>query len=154
MLRDRDIRNRWIYRFMITGCIILSSKLMTPWLYLQPRQLSWSSDLFSQLLTKDLYMAVFWASHIFQFTFFFFYGIGVCTCKAGTLTLKPYLQSILLWLFWRLGLMNYLPRLSSVTMLPISDPTESSQFTFLKGTGYQWASVFLPQKRLSEPPTL
>jgi hypothetical protein len=39
----------------------------------------------------------------------------------GVIPLKPYLQSILLWLFWRWGLTNYLPRLFSNAILPISD---------------------------------
>jgi hypothetical protein len=37
----------------------------------------------------------------------FLVGLGfelrACTCKASALLLKPHLQSILLWLFWRLG---------------------------------------------------
>jgi hypothetical protein len=37
---------------------------------------------------------------------------GLHTCKAGTLPLEPHLQSMLLWLFWRQGLMNYLPGLA------------------------------------------
>jgi hypothetical protein len=49
--------------------------------------------------------------------FFFFVGLGFAlrvhtrkagNCKAGTLTLEPHLYSILLWLLWRWGLMNYL----------------------------------------------
>jgi hypothetical protein len=32
--------------------------------------------------------------------------------KAGPLPLEPYLQFILLWLFWRWGLWNYLPKLA------------------------------------------
>jgi hypothetical protein len=28
---------------------------------------------------------------------------GLCICKAGALLLEPYLQSILLWLYWRWG---------------------------------------------------
>jgi hypothetical protein len=43
--------------------------------------------------------------------------------KAGTPSLQPHLQSILFWLFWRWGLMNYLPRLASnldSLILPIS----------------------------------
>jgi hypothetical protein len=41
-------------------------------------------------------------------SFFFFFGeagilnLGLCACKAVTLTLEPHLQSILLWLFWRM----------------------------------------------------
>jgi hypothetical protein len=34
-------------------------------------------------------------------------------CKAGALLLDPHLQSILLWLFWRCGLMTYFPKLVS-----------------------------------------
>jgi hypothetical protein len=33
-------------------------------------------------------------------------------CKAGALLLEAHLESILLWLFWRRGLVNYLPRLA------------------------------------------
>jgi hypothetical protein len=46
---------------------------------------------------------------------FFFLGggwglnSGLCACKVGTLPLEPQLQSILLCLFWRWGLSNYLP---------------------------------------------
>jgi hypothetical protein len=43
---------------------------------------------------------------------------GLCACKAdageaGNLPLEPHLQSILLWLFWRQGLKNYLVRIAS-----------------------------------------
>jgi hypothetical protein len=38
---------------------------------------------------------------------------GLCLCKLGALPLEPQFQSILLWLFWRWGLGNYLPRLAS-----------------------------------------
>jgi hypothetical protein len=37
---------------------------------------------------------------------------GFCTCKAGALLLEPLLQFILLWVFWRWGLVNYLSRLA------------------------------------------
>jgi hypothetical protein len=41
-------------------------------------------------------------------------GLGFeLTCKAGALPLKPHLQSIFLWLFWRWGLVYYLPGLTS-----------------------------------------
>jgi hypothetical protein len=36
----------------------------------------------------------------------------LCTCKAGALLLEPHPQSILLWLFWRLSLTNYLAGLA------------------------------------------
>jgi hypothetical protein len=37
---------------------------------------------------------------------------GLHVCKAGALLLEPHLQSILLWLFWRWDLANYLPGLA------------------------------------------
>jgi hypothetical protein len=48
---------------------------------------------------------------------FVFGGTGVCNqdfalAKQGSLPLEPHLQSILLCLFWRWGLMNYLPGLT------------------------------------------
>jgi hypothetical protein len=39
-------------------------------------------------------------------------GAGLHAHKAGALPLEPHLQSILLWLFWRWGLVNYSPRLA------------------------------------------
>jgi hypothetical protein len=39
--------------------------------------------------------------------------LRVCTCNACALLLEPRLQSILLWLFWRWGLSNYLLRLAT-----------------------------------------
>jgi hypothetical protein len=45
---------------------------------------------------------------------------GLCTCKAGTLLLEPHVQSILLWLFWRGGLVNCFPGLALNHDLPIS----------------------------------
>jgi hypothetical protein len=38
---------------------------------------------------------------------------GLHACKTGALLLEPHLQPILLWLFWRCGLRNYLHRLVS-----------------------------------------
>jgi hypothetical protein len=38
-----------------------------------------------------------------------------------SLPLQPQLQSSLLWLFWRWGFVNYLPRQSQTTIFPISD---------------------------------
>jgi hypothetical protein len=46
-------------------------------------------------------------------------NLGLCTCKAGALLLEPHLQSILLWLFWRWGLV-FVPRLASNCDSPIS----------------------------------
>jgi hypothetical protein len=39
-------------------------------------------------------------------------------CKTGAVLLEPHLQSILLWLFWRWGLLNYLLRLTSYLNIP------------------------------------
>jgi hypothetical protein len=39
-------------------------------------------------------------------------GFEFHTDKAGALPLEPHLQFILLCLFWRLGLANYLPELT------------------------------------------
>jgi hypothetical protein len=59
----------------------------------------------------------------------FVFSIGLCTWKAGAVLLEPPLQSILLCLFWRWGLMNYLPGLASQLL--------SSQFQPLKELGLQ-----------------
>jgi hypothetical protein len=44
---------------------------------------------------------------------------GHHACKADTLPLESHLQFILLWLFWRWYLSNYLPKLVSTLILPI-----------------------------------
>jgi hypothetical protein len=50
-----------------------------------------------------------WISYILLavFIYLFFYetslNSGLHVCKAGALLFQPYLQSIFLWLFWRLG---------------------------------------------------
>jgi hypothetical protein len=45
----------------------------------------------------------------------FFWGRGLNpgrhVCKSSALPLEPYFQSIVLWSFWRWGLVNYVPRL-------------------------------------------
>jgi hypothetical protein len=38
---------------------------------------------------------------------------GLFACTVDALLLEPYLQSILHWLFWRLGLLKYLPKVAS-----------------------------------------
>jgi hypothetical protein len=43
---------------------------------------------------------------------------GLCVYKAGAPSLEPYLQSVLLWLVWRWGLVNYLPSLALNCDLP------------------------------------
>jgi hypothetical protein len=51
------------------------------------------------VLICSFYLGLGWGSDL---------NSGLCTCKAAALALEPLLQSILLWLFWRWGLMNYL----------------------------------------------
>jgi hypothetical protein len=48
------------------------------------------------------------------------YDAGLHVCKAGALPFEPHLQPILLWLFWRWGLVNYLPGWPPTVILPIS----------------------------------
>jgi hypothetical protein len=43
---------------------------------------------------------------------------GLLTCIAGDLLLEPHLQFISFWLFWKLGLINYMPELASNRVLP------------------------------------
>jgi hypothetical protein len=53
---------------------------------------------------------------MYQYSFFWWdwsLNSGLHTCKTGAVPLKPHLQSILLWLFWRGGIGNYLTRLAS-----------------------------------------
>jgi hypothetical protein len=45
---------------------------------------------------------------------------GLCPCKAGAVPVESHLQSMLVWLFWRWSLWNYLPRLVSNSDLLIS----------------------------------
>jgi hypothetical protein len=66
---------------------------------------------YSLYILPNFLLYCFW-----QFFFFFFFflvvglGMGLYVCKAGTLLLD--LQYVLLWLFWRWGLMNCLPALA------------------------------------------
>jgi hypothetical protein len=59
-----------------------------------------------------------------DFFFFFWWNgglnLGHCGCKAGTLLLEPHFRSVLLWLFWRWDLKNYLSRLA-LFFLPHSE---------------------------------
>jgi hypothetical protein len=48
----------------------------------------------------------------FIYLFIYLFKWWLHACKADTLLLEPHLQSILLWLFWRWGLTNYLPGLA------------------------------------------
>jgi hypothetical protein len=50
---------------------------------------------------------------------------GLHACKAGALLLEPRLQSILLWLFWSWGLVNYLPGLA----IPPSSDSQVTRIT-------------------------
>jgi hypothetical protein len=73
---------------------------------------------------------------------------GLCACKAGALPLEPHLQSILLWLFWRWGLRNYLPGL--VSNLP-SNHWPLLLYVFLIWGSYCIAQVSLELLDLSNP---
>jgi ABC-type arginine/histidine transport system permease subunit len=68
----------------------------------------------TQIYPSPLYCFLNNICHFFPF--FFLGGTRIWTqsfiCKAGTPPLEPYLQSTLLWLFWRSGVMNYLLRLA------------------------------------------
>jgi hypothetical protein len=55
---------------------------------------------------------------------------GLHTCKAGTLLLKPHLQSILLWLFWRWGLAIYLHGLALNLDPPNLSLTNSKDYRY------------------------
>jgi hypothetical protein len=63
---------------------------------------------------------------LFSFLFVFFplqfWGLnsGPRACLTNALSLGPHLQSVLLWLFWRWGLENYLPWLASNCNPPVS----------------------------------
>jgi hypothetical protein len=49
------------------------------------------------------------------------FNSGLHPCKAGTPKLpEPYLQSILLWLFWKWGLANCLPGLTFILLISAS----------------------------------
>jgi hypothetical protein len=50
-------------------------------------------------------------------------------CKTGSLLFELYLQTILFWLFWRWGLLNYLPRLALNQFLLIS-ASQVARITF------------------------
>jgi hypothetical protein len=69
--------------------------------------------------TKELERDVCFILYPFGFFFFleglWYWGLnsGLGACKAGALPLEPQLQSILLWVFWRWGLMSCLPELAS-----------------------------------------
>jgi hypothetical protein len=61
-----------------------------------------------------LYHPTFPVALFYLFIYFFCetgFWAWLHACKAGFLPLEPHLQSILLWLFWRWGLVKYLPRI-------------------------------------------
>jgi hypothetical protein len=70
------------------------------------------------------------SSHFLTFTFYFSFflflmalefELRLCTCKAGTLLLEPYLQSLLLWLFFGdRVLWTIFPDWPQITILSIS----------------------------------
>jgi hypothetical protein len=49
----------------------------------------------------------------FVFFWWWYLGLnsGIGTCKMGSTPCDPHLNSILLWLFWKWGLVNYFPGL-------------------------------------------
>jgi hypothetical protein len=71
------------------------------------------------------------------FLFFVFNGTGVCAYKVGALRLKPPLQSVLLWLFWRWGLVT--PDGPRALNLPLS----TSQATRIIGMSHQHPAIVL-----------
>jgi hypothetical protein len=85
------------------------------------------------------------SSSVFYLFILFLVGQGfelrISCCKAGALLLEPHDQSSLLWLFWRCGLLNYLPGLSlnsnppNLSLLSSWDfrhePPTSGSFIFL-----------------------
>jgi hypothetical protein len=78
-------------------------------------------------------------NHILLYPPFFFFGrtwalnSRLHTCIAGALLLDPHFQSTLLWLFWRWGLGNYLPRLDSNCY----SPDLASQVARIAGVSHQ-----------------
>jgi hypothetical protein len=79
--------------------------------------------------------------HSFSSFFCFWWDWGLntelCTCKAGALQFGPHLQSILLWLFWRWGFTNSLPRLA----LNHDLPDLSLQVAMITGISHQCPEV-------------
>jgi hypothetical protein len=76
---------------------------------------------------------------------------GLCTCKAWALPLEPCFQSTSFWLFWRWGLLNYLPWLTSnldSAILMMSRMTHLSHWclakmAIFKVMSLEWGSRFL-----------
>jgi hypothetical protein len=75
---------------------------------------------------------------LFCFGFLWYWSLtsGLYTCKAGNLLLEPHLQSILRWLFWRWGLLNYLPRLAWLgTLILQISASQVARITGVSQTG-------------------
>jgi hypothetical protein len=64
---------------------------------------------------------------------------GLHACKAGTLPLDAALQSILLWIFWRWGFVNYLLRLDSEQ----DTPDVGNQVARITGRTHQVNDFFI-----------
>jgi hypothetical protein len=85
--------------------------------------------------------------NLFLCIFFFFrWGRGwelrALHCKAGSLSLEPHLQFILLWLFWRWGLVKYFSWLASNCHPPNqSEPPASSAFYIFEAEPYYVAQA-------------
>jgi hypothetical protein len=78
-------------------------------------------------------------------TLFFWWDWGldsrVHACKAGTLSLEPQLLSILLWLFWRWGLANFL---SQAGLEPWSSWSQSPKWLKLQTWATStWLNIYL-----------
>jgi hypothetical protein len=78
---------------------------------------------------------------LFCFAFEWDWGLKsrLCACKPGTLLLEPHFQSILLQLFWRWGLTNYLPRLA----LNSDHPDLSLQSSWITGASHWYLACMV-----------
>jgi hypothetical protein len=74
-----------------------------------------NSPTFGSMFCICFYFILFWCNWSLN--------LGLHTCKADALLLEPYFQSILLWLFWRWGLVNYLPMASNHDLPDLSLPS-------------------------------
>jgi hypothetical protein len=75
----------------------------------------WFWLLSSSLTDKRIFEFGFYSYYFGSFFFLGELGLnsGLNACKTDALLLEPHLQAILLWLFGRWGLTNYLPMLTS-----------------------------------------
>jgi hypothetical protein len=76
----------------------------------QAERFHWVLELYS--LSK-LFITVILYHNLFIYLWDWSLNSGLHTCKAGALPLEPHIQFIVLWLFWRWDLTNYLYGLAS-----------------------------------------